>query len=301
MPERKILREAQAMIGKICMVGLLSCGMAAGQTTSVPKVTSPTRPVAFDAVSIRPSKQGSPWGGVEMLPDGYRAWGIGLWVSVKNAYFGAEMTDTRERLLGLPPWTTQDKYDLVAMVAPADVAEWQRQTHTRQPKVMLQAMLQQMLAERCKLVVHRAPAEITGYALVVDKNGPKLKQTPPGEIFPSGYLQFSDGGESVGYRPGEKHQTTFYGASMGALAESLGGASPGHPVVDRTGLAGKYDFVLPSMEMDSSSDGKGVVVPLAGTNPANVWNLAALGLKLVPIKIPTETVVIDHMEKPSEN
>ena len=55
------------------------------------------------------------------------------------------------------------------------------------------------------------------------------------------------------------------------------------------------------MEMDSSSDGKGDVVPLTGTNPANVWNLAALGLKLVPIKIPTQTVVIDHIEKPSQN
>jgi uncharacterized protein (TIGR03435 family) len=44
-----------------------------------------------------------------------------------------------------------------------------------------------------------------------------------------------------------------------------------------------------------------MVVPLTGTSPANVWNLAALGLKLVPIKIPTEKVTIDHIERPSAN
>ena len=37
------------------------------------------------------------------------------------------------------------------------------------------------------------------------------------------------------------------------------------------------------------------------TNPANVWDLAALGLKVVPIRIPTDAIVIDHVEKPSEN
>jgi uncharacterized protein (TIGR03435 family) len=299
--QRKVLGGVEGMIGKVFMVGLLSCGMAVGQAAVVPKAAVPAKAMAFEVVSIRPSKPGSPWGGVEVLPDGYRAWGIGLWVSVNNAYFPAEMKDTRERLLGLPPWTTQEKYDLEAKVAPADVAEWQRQSHTRQPKVMLQAMLQTMLADRCKLVVHRSPAEITGYALVVGKHGPKLKETPAGETFPSGYLQFSDGGEVVGYRRGEKPQSTFYGASMASLAAHLGGASPGHPVQDRTGLTGRYDFVLSSVDMDPSSDGKGVVVSLDGTNPANIWNLEALGLKLEPAKIPTETVVIDHIGRPSVN
>jgi uncharacterized protein (TIGR03435 family) len=300
------------MMGKVWMVGLLGCGIAMGQSAARPaaakspaaaqatKAAGPTKPMDFEVVSIRPSAPGSPWGRVQILPDGYRAWGIGLWVSVEKAYFPAEITDIKERLLGLPSWTTEEKYDIQAKVAPADVAEWQRQSHTRQ-KVMMQVMLQTMLAERCKLVVHRIPAEITGYALVVGKGGPKFKETPAGETFPSGYLQFTDGGEQVGYRLGEKQQSTFYGASMASLAESLGGASPGHPVEDRTGLTGRYDFVLSSVDMDPSSDEKGVVVSLAGTNPANIWNLAKLGLKLEPIKIPTETVVIDHIERPSAN
>jgi uncharacterized protein (TIGR03435 family) len=288
------------MIGKICIAGLVTCGMAVGQAASAPKAAVATKTVAFEVVSIRASKPGSPWGGVEILPDGYHAWGIGLWVSVKNAYFPAEINDTRELLLGLPPWTTQEKYNIEAKVAAADVAEWQQQSHARQQKVMLQAMLQTMLAERCRLVVHRSPAEITGYALVVGKHGAKLKETSPGETFPPGHLLL-DGGEVIGYRRGEKPQSTFYGASMASLAENLSGASPSHPVQDRTGLSGRYNFVLSQVDMDPSSDGKGVVVSVDGANPANIWNLEALGLRLESIEIPTETVVIDHIEKPSEN
>jgi uncharacterized protein (TIGR03435 family) len=43
------------------------------------------------------------------------------------------------------------------------------------------------------------------------------------------------------------------------------------------------------------------MVSMDEKNPANVWDLAALGLKVMPIKIPAETIVIDHIEKPSQN
>jgi uncharacterized protein (TIGR03435 family) len=192
---------------------------------------------------------------------------------------------------------TSDKYDIVAKVAPADVAEWQRQSHTRQ-KVMMQAMLQTMLAERCKLVVHRSPAEVSGYALVVGKQGSKLKETPAGETLPSG-IPLPDGGVMVGAARGGKLENSFYGTSMAELANHLNGGSPGHPVQDRTGLTGKYDFVLKRIDMSEEQNG---VVSLNAIPPPNdLWDLGALGLKVEPIKIPTETVVIDHIERPSQN
>ena len=288
------------MIRKFCIAALLSCGMALGQS---PAVTKPAaRPLAFEVVSIRPSKPGSPWGGVQVLPDGYRAWGIGLWASVAKAYFPDELFSP-DRLQGEPAWMTQEKYDIEAKVVSADVAEWQRQSQTKRQATMLQAMLQQVLADRCKLVVHRTPAEITGFALVVGRHGSKLTETRPGETFPPGYPQFPDGGEAVGYnrQKGEKAQITFYGTSMASFATNLSGMSFQHPVQDQTGLTGKYDFVLSWSDLDPDPTMPEGAVSMSDQNPLSHWDLGALGLRLEPIKIPTETIVIDHIEKPSEN
>ena len=209
------------------MVGLLGCGLAVGQSAARPAaakspvlakssvVAGPTKPMAFDVVSIRSSAPGSPWGGVQVLPDGYRAWGIGLWATVADAYFPSELY-TPDRLLGQQPWMSSEKYDIEAKGAPVDVAEWQRQSNFKQQKVMLQAMLQTMLAERCKLVVHRIPAEISGYALVVGKDGPKFKETKPGKTIPSG-IPLPDGGVMVGAaRDGKLENSYLFSVLMPA-------------------------------------------------------------------------------------
>ncbi len=290
MRSRTILMIAVAL-------GTLTMPIALAQKTVLPTVKSAsTKEMLFDVVSIRPSAPGSPWGGVQILPDGYRAWGIGLWVSVQNAYIPTELY-TPERIQGMQPWMTSDKYDIVAKVTPGDVTEWQKQSRTRQMG-MMQAMLQAMLAERCKLVVHLIPAEITGYALVVGKGGPKMKETKPGETMPSG-MPLPDGGVLVGTPRGGKIVNTFYGASMAELAQHLNGGSPGHPIEDKTGLTPRYDFELKRIDM--SEEQNGAVSLNAIPAPNDLWDLGALGLKVEPIKITTETVVIDHIERPSEN
>jgi uncharacterized protein (TIGR03435 family) len=275
------------------IAALLICTTAVAQSPAAPK---PAKPLAFEVVSIRPSKPGSPWGNAEILPDGYRVHGGGFWQTLRMAYIPLKL-QSPDRILGEPSWA-KDQYDIDAKVAPADIAEWQRQGPQNK---MLQAMLQQMLAERSKLAVHRTPAEIPGYALLVGKNGPKLKETPPGEIFPPGWPRDADGGVVVGYKRGEKAQTTYYGVSMASFASHLSGLSFQHPVLDRTGLTGKYDFVLEYRSMNSDGDERGAFVTPNDPDPLANWNVQALGLKLQLIKIPTETIVIDHIEKPSAN
>jgi len=122
----------------LVLVGRMSVAQTSAAAIQVSNARSgvPAKAMAFDVVSIRPSAPGSPWGGVQMLPDGYRAWGIGLWVTVKNAYIPSEVYSP-ERIQGMQPWMTSEKYDIVAKVAPADVAEWQRQNNLKQPKVMM--------------------------------------------------------------------------------------------------------------------------------------------------------------------
>ena len=282
------------MTRKIYIAALLLCTTAGAQSAAARK---PTKPLAFEVVSIRPSKPGSPWGNAEILPDGYRIHGGGLWQTIARAYFPMKLY-SQDRILGEPAWT-KDRYDIEAKVAAADIPKWQKQGPENK---MLQAMLQQLLAERCKLTMHRVPAQIPGYALLVGKNGPKLKPTPPDEIFPAGYLRDADGvGEVVPHRPGEKALTTYYGMSMASFASHLSGYSFQHPVLDRTGISGKYDFVLEYRSMNPEADSKGAVAYPNDPDPLANWNVQALGLKLQLITIPTETIVIDHIEKPSAN
>ncbi len=247
------------------------------------------KPVVFDVVSIRPSKPGSPegiTGGI--LPDGYRARGQSLRSTIMLAYFPPVMSyRSKDRILGAPPWIG-DRYDIEAKVAPSDMAEWQKQGNTLEQKKMLQEMLQTMLAERCKLVVHHIPAEIPGYALEVGKHGPKFKDAKPNENFPQNSMKLADGGVLVVSR----ENISFYGASMASLVSFL--QSDTLPLLqDKTSLTGKYDFVLQKRDDATASEND--------PDPSTRWEMEELGLTLKSVKIPTETLVIDHIERPSEN
>lgn len=259
------------------------------------------KPMAFEVVSIRPSKPGSNWAvRWAISQDGYSVAGQSIFSTILLAYFPQSMAYwSKDRLSGAPSWLGKDLYDIDAKVAPSDIAEWRKQGNTLEQKKMLQEMLQSMLAERCKLVAHRVQTEIAGHALVIDKRGPKLTETKTGETFPSG-LPLPDGGVEVPYRRGEKAQTKFYGVSMASFARQLSSMSGGQPVEDRTGLTGRYDIVLSWLD-ELDSDGKEGFVSPSDPNPLSHWNVEALGLTLKPMKLPSSTLVIDHIERPSEN
>ncbi len=140
----------------------------------------------------------------------------------------------------------------------------------------LRLPLQQLLAQRFKMVVHHEQKDIRGYALTVAKNGPKLQSSK--EPMTTGYI-LRDGLRSPSI-------------SMRTFAAML--ASPiRQPVVDKTGVTGNYDIKL-SFAPDGSTDS-----PLPSIFTALQEQL---GLKLEPQKVPVEMLVIDHLEKvPSEN
>jgi uncharacterized protein (TIGR03435 family) len=169
------------------------------------------------------------------------------------------------------------------------MAEWQKQGLQ---KDMLHAMLRTLLAERCKLLIHSTTTEAPIYELVVGKNGPKLTEATPGALAPSGGIRFPEGGGMVPYRRGEKPEIRFFDLSMTSLAANLSRSST-RPILDKTGLTGRYDFVIMmgNDEDESASD------PASPTH----WQIEKLGLTLKPAKAPTVTLVIDHIEKPSAN
>jgi len=274
--------------------------LAVAQNTSPgASATTPAKPLAFDVVSIRPSDP-SAHGKISWVttPDGYRVIGQSMLATIMLAYFPQGYAYwSKDNLSGAPKWLSE-QYDINARVSDADLAEWQKQGSALNKKPMFRAMLQTMLAERCHLAAHmvRGPLH-SGWALELGKH-PHLTESKPGEEPPPG-VKLSDGGVMVPYQPGDKPRLTMYEGSMADLTFALSGFA-GHPVEDRTGLTGRYDFVVDWIP-DSDSKVSVAYTDPNDPDPLSHWNLDALGIRVVPIKVPTDTLVIDHIEKPSEN
>ena len=83
---------------------------------------------------------------------------------------------TQDQIKGLPDWFNSERYDVDARIADEDRAEWQK-PDAQLP--MLQAMLQALLAERCKLAVHREVKEVGVSSLVVAKGGAEVQSDGP--------------------------------------------------------------------------------------------------------------------------
>jgi len=162
-----------------------------------------------------------------------------------------------------------------------------------------QHMLQILLEERFKLKTHWETKEGDVYNLVVAKGGPKLRAE--GSMPPS-----ADELKWLGNNPvmplhqqndGQGYDYIGHGCPMHLLVGTLTGQF-GRPVIDKTGLTGKYDFVLKykgRWDRDRDAD------DLDPMPPMDQALQQELGLKVEPAKGPVKVLVIDHIEKPSEN
>ncbi|HEY4379049.1 MAG TPA: TIGR03435 family protein [Acidobacteriaceae bacterium] len=169
---------------------------------------------------------------------------------------------------GDPGWLDSQHYDIEAKV------EGEQQLTYAQ----MQPLLQQLLKDRFHLAVHSGTRLTSGYALVVvDKQPPKLHIHSLGD--PSYAYLLRDGLDA-------KDRSIRDFASL--IAHPAGG-----PVIDKTNLQGVYDFKL---SYDATGDPK--------SNLPSVFTAVQeqLGLKLVPLKQPVSTLIIDHVERiPTEN
>jgi uncharacterized protein (TIGR03435 family) len=242
----------------------------------------------FDVVSIRPVPDtGDRSFGTS--GDEYRAIGAPLGNTILLAYFPPRM-GSKDHIIGAPSWVCNDSYGFVGKVGETNLPAWQHssQRGLMAPNPMLQIMLQNALADRCKLVIQRIPTQINGFALVAANHGPNRKnlvESNSDDVIPDKAVSIDLDGRVVPIFSHDDPVLHFYQTSMASLVLLISG--PGAPIEDRTGLSGKYKFDLTRL----------------GTNgiPASDWDFAPLGLKLIPTKIRTEQIVIDHIERPSPN
>ena len=156
-------------------------------------------------------------------------------------------------------------------------------------------MVQKLLADRFKLTFHHDKKELSVYAIVVGKTGPKLTKS---EGDPNGLPSLFFRG--LGVLPARN-------ATMADFAGVMQSAVLDRPVVDKTGLAGRFDFTLTWTPDEFQFESLGVKVPPSADNAAALPDLFTaiqqqLGLKLEGRKGPVEVLVVDHIEKaPTEN
>jgi uncharacterized protein (TIGR03435 family) len=186
-----------------------------------------------------------------------------------------------KQISGDPAWLASEPYDIDARPdTPGDPS-------TAQEKLMLQ----KLLVERCKLNFHYEKRDISAYALTLGKTGATLtKSTSDPHNGPS------LSGHGMGHFTGKN-------ASMADFAEWLQWGVADRPVVNQTGLAGKFNFALNWTPDDSQYGGMGGKIspsdnPLPGLFTAIQEQL---GLKLVPEKTLVDVMVIDTVERPSAN
>ncbi|HEY4362565.1 MAG TPA: TIGR03435 family protein [Bryobacteraceae bacterium] len=204
-------------------------------------------------------------------------------------------------VFGAPNWSSLDTYDIVAKAQDsagesAAAPPGSDRNRAYQSRMMLR--FRALLAERFQLQTHMETREVSGYALVVSKGGPKLHESNPAE---PGLDVFKapDGGKGQGIRAGRSQfrgGTKFTGqrANMSLMANMIT-RGLGIPVIDKSGLTNEYDFVLEwvPQEVADGPDGAGPTIFTALQEQ--------LGLKLESAKVPAEVLVIDRLEKPSEN
>ena len=157
------------------------------------------------------------------------------------------------------------------------------------------AMLRTLLAERFKLTFHTEPKEFSVYALMVAKNGARLKEStaPPDESPRLINTVF----------PGDRIVLPARNATMPQFASMLQRAVLDRPVLDKTNLPGKYDFDLEWTPDDTQFGGN--LPAIAPENSGKPDLFAAmqqqLGLRLEPSRGAVDAIVIDGVQKPSEN
>jgi uncharacterized protein (TIGR03435 family) len=188
-----------------------------------------------------------------------------------------------KQLTGLPAWAETDKYDITAK---PDVAGLPN-------KKQLQQMVQKLITDRFNLTFHREKKELSVYVLSVAKTGPKLTKSENQDGRP-GFGLHGLGGLSI------------RNANMGDFCGLMQEAVLDRPVVDQTELAGRYDFTLNWTPDDSQYEGMGAKAPPptdSTSPPPNLYTAIQeqIGLKLDATKAPADVLVIDHVEKPSEN
>lgn len=225
---------------------------------------------SFAAASIRPSAaqvQFEHDGKTETTPGTLTMRDVTVATCIKFAY------GVQDSQISGPEWLQSEHFDITAKADEPVAID------------RLKLMMRALLADRFRMSFHRQSKELRSYVMTVAKNGHRLHESPPG---------------GKPFRENSAIGTVVRATTMKEFGDFMAGPLQA-PVVDMTGLSGRYDFVLDFtrylpvgetvMKMDFDNSTGIIIAALKGE----------LGLNLESRKELVEVLVIDHVERPSEN
>lgn len=277
--------------------------------------------LSFEVASVKPSAPLAN-GAIRIMVRG----GPGTSDPGQITYQGRSLKDLISSAYGVksfqvsgPGWMDTERFDIDAKIPEGTTKE------------QFNVMMQNLLAERFKLAVHREKKDFPLYELTIAKGGPKLKPStedpsavagppPPGPppIGKDGFPQLPAGRPALmmNFMPNAHRRLMAMVQPVSALADMLSNLMDG-PVIDKTGLTGKFDFTLEFVPEPGFGAGPfGAPPPPPNADPGQPAGLDAadqlsglftalqeqLGLKLERKKGPLDVWVVDRAEKvPAEN
>jgi uncharacterized protein (TIGR03435 family) len=187
------------------------------------------------------------------------------------------------QIIGAPDWIGADKFNIVAIPNMAGLPSWEQWN----------TMVKTLLADRWQLRFHREQKELPVYGIQIGEGGPKLTRSAADPARPW----------SMAFRSGT---LPVRNASVAEFASWLQRAVLDRPVIDQTGLEGKWDFVLKWTRERNDRANMGTTPQISESSadaPGDLFTAVEnqLGLKLVATKAMVDVISVDHVEKPTAN
>jgi uncharacterized protein (TIGR03435 family) len=305
---RKLLLSAAAVLSIALPIifGLARPEQSRAQSFAISTANGAAFTHGYQSVSITPGDSGN---GViqtriRFTPDSLMAKNQTLQELIKLAY-GVQDS----QILGGPDWITTARFNLEAKLDSSVVASMKKLSEEQQ-KIERDLMFQALLADQFKVALHRESKLLPALVLVIAKNGPKVQAAKPGDTYLNG-IKGLDG------QPAGPHKFEMGSGAVTVQAMPITFITDHlsmhlqQPVVDRTGLAGDYDFTLklPSeagmpdhKEHNGGQEAHVHTMPVGGMHHVLIMAIEEqLGLRLDQQTVPLPVLEIDRAEKPSTN
>jgi uncharacterized protein (TIGR03435 family) len=277
-------------------VVLVVAGIAIAVTHS--SAQAPAQKPSFEVASVKASAPGARGSRFGAIGGRLVATNVPLRTLLVIAYAPEDRSPLlNNRIIGAPGWVDTDHFDIEAKAEEASAGPI--------PREKLQPMLQTLLEDRFQLKAHREVHEMQVYLLTVGKGGSKLKLSEDQSAY-SAQPQNT---------PIEQRRGMIRRAEDGMIANAVPlsfltsflSSQTGRLVLDKTGLEGMYDFKMHWVPQPLRAPGAAAgpeVTPPEASDPSGGSIFTAsqeLGLKLESAKASLEVLVIDSVQKPSEN
>jgi uncharacterized protein (TIGR03435 family) len=265
--------------------------LAAQGQTQAPVPSAQVAAPAFDVVSVKPNKSDSGGMSITGVGDSFK----GTNITVVDLVMNSHHLTSDDLIFGLPGWARSAHFDVDAKIVNPDKKQTDNLTDDER-----MGMLLAILKDRFHFQAHLETRTLPVYNLVIAKGGPKFTGS-------------SEANKDIAATVAKKNLT--HGGMMVGNGELIAGDTPvsslvfsltgavGRTVIDKTGLTGKYTFELkwtPERQGPANPD-NGQSDPQGSTSSIFTAVEEQLGLKLQSAKGPVQTLVVDHVEMPTEN